>query len=60
MFIKRNGNFFLCLLVYEDDIILVGNYSQDASSFKQVLDGHFKVKDLGGLRYFLGLEVACL
>ena len=42
-----------------DDIILVGNCSQDIESFKQVLDGQFKLQDLGNLRYLLGLEVAC-
>ena len=59
MFVKRNGNSFLCLIVYVDDIILVGTCSQNIESFKQVLDGQFKLKDLGNLRYFLGLEVAC-
>ena len=58
MFIKRNGDSFLCLMVYVDDIILVGNCNQDVETFKQVLNGQFKLKDLGNLRYFLGLEVA--
>ena len=58
MFIKRNGDSFLCLMVYMDDIILVGNCNQDIETFKQVLDWQFKLKDLGNLRYFLGLEVA--
>ena len=44
MFIKRNGDSFLCLLVYVDDIILVGNCSQDIEVFKQVLDGQLKIK----------------
>ena len=50
MFIKRSENSFLCLLVYVDDIILVGNCSQDINSFKQVLNGNFRLKDLGDLR----------
>ena len=59
MFIKRNDTSFLCLLVYVDDIIVVGNCSQTIESFKQVLDGKFKLKDLGDLKFFLVLEVAC-
>ena len=58
LFIKRNENLFLCLLIYVDDIILVGNCNQDITSFKQILDEHFELKDLEDLRYFLGLEVA--
>ena len=58
MFIKRDGTSFLCLLVYVDDIIVVGNCSQNIDSFKQTIDGKFKLKDLGDLKYFLGLEVA--
>ena len=58
MFIKRVDGSFLCLLVYVDDIILIGNCNKEVESFKQVLDGQFKLKDLGDLRYFLGLEIA--
>ena len=58
MFIKKTGSSFLCLLVYVDDIILIGNCSAKIECFKKVLDGQFKLKDLGDLRYFLGLEVA--
>ena len=59
MLIKRVNNSFLCFLVYVDDITLIGNCNKDIESFKQVLDGQFKLKDLGDLRYFLGLEIAC-
>ena len=58
MFIKRDDTSFLCLLVYVDDTIVVGNCSQTIESFKQILDGKFKLKDLGDLKFFLGLEVA--
>ena len=58
MFIKRDDTSFLCLLVYVDGIIVVGNFSQNIDSFKETLDGKFKLKDLGDLKFFLGLEVA--
>ena len=39
------------------DILLTGNNSDCVDSLKKVLDDRFGLKDLGSLRYFLGLEV---
>jgi hypothetical protein len=38
--------------------VLAGNNSEDIASFIQLLNQKFKLKDLGDLKYFLGLEVA--
>jgi len=46
------------LFVYVDDILLTGNDTDCITDLKQVLDNNFGLKDLGSLRYFLGLEVA--
>lgn len=48
----------MALLVYVDDIILVGNDLSMIIDFKAVIDKKFKIKDLGQLKYFLGLKVA--
>ena len=58
MFVKKIGNSFLRLLVYVDDIILIGNCNREIECLKKVFDCQFKLKDLGDLRYFLGLEMA--
>lgn len=41
------------LVVYVDDIIVIGNYEEEVTRIKEVLNKEFKVKDLGALRYFL-------
>ncbi|XP_022889299.1 uncharacterized protein LOC111404771 [Olea europaea var. sylvestris] len=46
------------IFVYVDDILVVGNDLSQVIFFKSVLSSNFKTKDLGPLKYFLGLEVA--
>ena len=48
----------IILLVYVDDILIASNNVDDVNAFKQFLDNKFKLKDLGTLKFFLGLEVA--
>ena len=46
------------LIVYIDDIILTGNYEDELTRMKKSLAREFEIKDLGPLKYFLGMEVA--
>ena len=46
------------LLVYVDDIILAGSDLSILIDVKHTLQSLFKLKDLGSLKYFLGLEIA--
>ncbi|XP_059627195.1 uncharacterized mitochondrial protein AtMg00810-like [Cornus florida] len=46
------------LLVYVDDIIITGDDASGIAQAKLHLQKSFDVKDLGPLRYFLGIEVA--
>lgn len=48
------------LLVYVDDMVLTGNDSILLAKVKTFLASHFKFKNLGTLKFFLGLEVARL
>ena len=44
--------------MYVDDILIASNNANAVNYFKLFLDNKFKLKDLGTLKYFLGLEVA--
>ncbi|XP_074288561.1 uncharacterized protein LOC141613715 [Silene latifolia] len=49
---------FTVIVVYVDDLLITGNNESHISSIKNLLDKAFTIKDLGALRYFLGIEVA--
>ena len=49
---------FIVLLVYVDDVLIANNDKEQVDQFKVLLNQTFKLKDLGELRYFFGLEVA--
>lgn len=51
-------NHFIALLIYVDDIILAWNSLSEIQFIKATLDKQFGIKDLGILKYFLGLETA--
>ncbi|CAN1192604.1 Retrovirus-related Pol polyprotein from transposon TNT 1-94 [Linum perenne] len=58
LFIYTTDRDMIVLLVYVDDIILAGSNEGLIEKIKSRLHTHFKIKDLGKLKYFLGLEVA--
>ncbi|KAL5736254.1 hypothetical protein ACOSQ2_031042 [Xanthoceras sorbifolium] len=55
---KHKGNIITILIIYVDDIIVTGNNDLEMTNLQRHLATEFKMKDLGVLRYFLGIEVA--
>ncbi|XP_015167075.1 uncharacterized mitochondrial protein AtMg00810-like [Solanum tuberosum] len=56
-FKKKTGDSVCLVAVYVDDIVLTSNDPIELSIPKEFLHAEFKVKDLGHLHYFLGLEI---
>ncbi|GKB05380.1 ribonuclease H-like domain-containing protein [Tanacetum coccineum] len=57
LYTKHNGNKFVALLVYVDIIVITGNDDDGIKVFKVFLSTKFMIKDLGVLKYFLGIKV---
>ncbi|KAL3512095.1 hypothetical protein ACH5RR_024812 [Cinchona calisaya] len=46
------------LIVHVGDIILTGDHQEEIGRLKSFLAKEFEIKDLGNLKYFLGMEIA--
>ena len=57
VFYRNSNSGIILLVVYVDDIVITGSDSKGISSLKSFLQSQFHIKDLGMLRYFLGIEV---
>ena len=58
LFYKHEGGKSTILLVYVDDIIITGDNIPEINSLKRGLTDEFEIKDMGMLRYILGMEIA--
>lgn len=58
MFTLNIDNSFIAIIVYVDDILISGNDSDLLQKVIDYLSTCFQLKDLGSLKYFLGIEVA--
>ncbi|CAL9017884.1 unnamed protein product [Prunus brigantina] len=58
LFLKRDGKKLTALIVYVDDIVVTGNDTGEQLKLQKYLSQEFEMKDLGDLKYFLGIEVA--
>jgi len=58
LFSMNKGNVHRSVFVYVDDLSVTGNDSATIQRFKAYLSACFHMKDLGVLKYFLGVEIA--
>jgi hypothetical protein len=58
LFLKRQRGKVTALIIYVDDMIITGDDSKEISSLQEQLATEFEMKNLGGLKYFMGIEVA--
>lgn len=58
LFLKHKLGKVTALIVYVDDIIITGDDVEEMSQLQKQLATEFEMKNLGGLKYFLGIEVA--
>ncbi len=56
IYMATGGDGF-CIGVYVDDMVLAGQSDERIQEVKNALSQHFDIKDLGKLRYFLGITV---
>ncbi|KAG8480521.1 hypothetical protein CXB51_024618 [Gossypium anomalum] len=57
LFTKVKGNKIVLLLIYVDDLLITENDGGMVAELKGILHLNFNIKDLGHLKYFLGIEV---
>jgi hypothetical protein len=53
LYVKKTDHGIVVIVIYVDYLIITGDSDADISDLKQ----KFEMKDLGELRYFLGIEV---
>lgn len=57
LFTYNKDEVFIGVLVYVDDMVVVSNNNSACMAFKSFLHSMFGVKELGKLKFFLGIEV---
>ncbi len=54
---KKTNHGIVIIVIYVDDSIIIRDSDADIFDLKKLLKQRFEMKDLGELRYFLGIEV---
>jgi len=57
LFVRIKPDERLVVLIYVDDFVVTGNNHAGITTLKNILHQRFAIKDLGVLKYFLGIEM---
>ena len=60
LLLKNQNGKVTALIIYIDDMIITGNDDKQIIDLQKHLVNEFEMKNLGGLKYFLGIEVGRL
>jgi len=55
--VKKTDHGIVIIIIYIDDLIIIGDSDVDIFDLKKLLKQKFEMKDLGESRYFLNIEV---
>jgi hypothetical protein len=55
--VKKTNHGIVVIVIYVDDLIITRDNDVNIFDLKKLLKQKFEMKDLGELRYFLGIEV---
>ena len=58
LFLKHRDGKITALIIYVDDMIITENDGDEIVDLQKYLASEFEIKNLGGIKYFLGIEVA--
>lgn len=58
LFLKCLKGNLTALIIYVDDMVVTGGDLEEVERLKDQLALEFEMKDLGSLKYFLGIKVA--
>ena len=57
LYARKNEHGIVIICIYVDDLIVGGDNEAEIEHVKTLLKQEFEMKDLGELRYFLGIEI---
>ena len=58
LFLKKQHDKITTLIVYVDDMVVIGNDPEEMKNLQNYLSKEFEMKDLGPLKYLLGIKVS--
>jgi hypothetical protein len=57
LYVKKTNHGIIVIVIYVDDLIIIGDSDADIFDFKKLLKQKFEIKDFEKLRYFFDIEV---
>jgi hypothetical protein len=57
LYVRKSDEGIVVITIYVDDLIVGGDNEKEVEHVKRLLKQKFDMKDLGELKFFLGIEV---